>query len=144
MQTVTISVWFWFVVCLFVCLFVCLYFLLLFFFLSILFRSFSFLLPKTDFIYFGFQSFDFEGKWWRLFRKCFVHTNLDIYVFNNSAYIYFWSSWEYRIMHQKHDMYYNIEWTSNLSFAFFIVYLASEFWACFKLFWFIIFIGVFR
>ena len=29
----------------------------------------------------GFQPFDFERTWWRLFQKRVVHTKFDIYVF---------------------------------------------------------------
>ena len=44
--------------------------------LSILFRSFGFIAPKT-LNYLVFQYFDFERTWWRLF----VGTKFDIYVF---------------------------------------------------------------
>jgi len=38
-----------------------------------------FLFPKT-FKSFG-KYFGFECTWWRLFQKCGVHINFDIYVF---------------------------------------------------------------
>ena len=49
--------------------------------LAFLLRSFGFPAPKRLLSYLAFQSFDFEGTWWRLFQKRVVRTKLDIYVF---------------------------------------------------------------
>ena len=46
--------------------------------LTVLTRPF-FLLPKT-FQLFGFQSFEIDRTWWRLFQKCVMRTKLDMYV----------------------------------------------------------------
>ena len=48
--------------------------------LSILFRPFGFIAPKT-LIYLAFKYFGFESTWWRLLQKRVVGTNCDIYVF---------------------------------------------------------------
>ena len=38
----------------------------------------------------AFQSFDFEGTWWRLFQQCVVWTKLEIYVFILMQKMKFW------------------------------------------------------
>jgi hypothetical protein len=38
-------------------------------------------LPSTNYKLFGFQSFDVESTWWKLFQKRTVRIILDIYVF---------------------------------------------------------------
>ncbi len=48
--------------------------------LTILFRPFGFIAPKT-LNYLAIQSFDCEGNWWRLLQKRVVRTIFDIYVF---------------------------------------------------------------
>ena len=48
--------------------------------LTILFRPFGFIAPKT-LNYLAFQSFDFERTWWRLIQKRVVRTKFDIYFF---------------------------------------------------------------
>jgi hypothetical protein len=44
-----------------------------------LFRPFGFIAPKTlnDL---DFQSFDFEHTWWRLFQRCVVCIEFDIFL----------------------------------------------------------------
>ena len=48
--------------------------------MSILYRLFSFIAPKT-LNYLVFTSFDFVCTWWMLFQKRHVRTEFDIYVF---------------------------------------------------------------
>jgi hypothetical protein len=55
--------------------------------LSILFRPFGFIAPKT-LSYLAFQSFDFARTGRRLFQKRVVRTKFDIYVFINSGTFY--------------------------------------------------------
>ena len=51
-------------------------------FLAILFRPLNcFTCPKNPLNVLTFQSFDFEGTWWRLFQKRVVWNKLEIYVF---------------------------------------------------------------